>query len=241
MIRFIEQAIISRLSDGLGEMVTTVESYGGQFDDEGLAQVVNQFPAVWVLFAGIKDTVPHDTRRSKYRVEGVFTVLVGDRASGSEADSRIGGGHRHDVGSYRLLRAVRLLLGNQSLGLPIDRLQPKAAKSLFNRQLEADALSVFALEFETHWYENALPDGEWPQMPMKPVLDAGGNPQGDPATGGTQYRPDTDHPDAVFAEYVGRIDPPYADLTGINLNLHRNNRDPAAIRATVAAQSKDKP
>ena len=222
-------------------MVSTVASYGGEFDDEGLAQVVNQFPAAWVLFAGIKGSEPHDTRRNKYRVEGVFTVLVGDRASGSEAQSRIGGGHRYDVGSYRLLRAVRLLLANQSLGLPIDRLQPKAVKSLFNRQLEADALSVFALEFETHWYESALPDGEWPQMPMKPLLDADGQPQTDPDTGGTQYQPDYDHPDAVFAEYVGRIDPPYADLTGIQLNTHLDNRDPAAIRATVAAQPKDKP
>ena len=108
-------------------------------------------------------------------------------------------------------------------------------------ELEADALSVFALEFETHWYESALPDGEWPQMPMKPLLDADGQPQTDPDTGGTQYQPDYDHPDAVFAEYVGRIDPPYADLTGIQLNTHLDNRDPAAIRATVAAQPKDKP
>mgnify|MGYP002872165395 CR=1 FL=1 len=44
MIASIEQAIRQRLSDGLGQMVTGVFTYGGEFDGEGLAQVVNQFP-----------------------------------------------------------------------------------------------------------------------------------------------------------------------------------------------------
>lgn len=139
-------------------MVTGVFTYGGEFDGEGLAQVVNQFPAVWVMFAGIKDTVRHDTRGSRFKAIGQFTVLVGDRASGSEADSRFGGLHRHDVGTYRLMQTCRHLLTNQSLGLQIGRLQPGAAKSLFSRQMEQDAVSVFALEFETYWFEDALQD-----------------------------------------------------------------------------------
>ena len=112
MIASIEQAIRQRLSDGLGQMVTGVFTYGGEFDGEGLAQVVNQFPAVWVMFAGIKDPVRHDTRGSRFKAIGQFTVLVGDRASGSEADSRFGGLHRHDVGTYRLMQTCRHLLTN---------------------------------------------------------------------------------------------------------------------------------
>lgn len=222
MIALIEQAIKQRLSDGLGQMVSGVHTYGGEFDGEGLAQVVNQFPAVWVLFAGVKDSVPVNTRRNKYRVEGVFTVLVGDRASGSEEESRLGGLHRNDVGSYRLIRAVRLLLANQSLGLKIEELRPKSVKSLFTRQMEQDALSVFALDFEAVWHETALPDGEWPQMPMT-----------------SDGLPDYSHPDAVFDAYAGRLDPPYPDFAGVRLNMHYDNRDPAAMTATVETQPKD--
>ena len=182
MIASIEQAIKQRLSDGLGQMVTGVFTYGGEFDGEGLAQVVNQFPAVWVLFNGIKNTVPHDTRRTRYKVTAEFAVLVGDEASGSEADSRFGGLHRHDVGTYRLMNACRLLLGNQSLGLKIDPLQPRAARSLFNQRMENDALSVFAVEFETHWFENALQNGDWPE--------AGSHGDIDDYYGQTQTTPD---------------------------------------------------
>lgn len=171
MIASIEQAIKQRLSDGLGQMVTGVYTYGGEFDDEGLAQVVNQFPAVWVMFAGIKDTAPHDTRRTRYKATGQFTVLVGDRASGSEADSRFGGLHRYDVGTYRLMQVCRHLLANQSLGLKIERLKPGAARSLFTRRMEQDAISVFALEFETDWMEDALADGDWPERGSHADID----------------------------------------------------------------------
>lgn len=172
MIATIEQAIKQRLSDGLGQMVSGVHTYGGEFDDEGLAQVVNQFPAVWVLFAGITDSAAHDTRRTRYKVTGRFTVLVGDRASGSEAASRFGGLHRNDVGTYRLMQAVRLLLTNQSMGLQAGRLKPGKAKSLFSKQMELDAISVFALDFDIDWIEDALPDGEWPEAGAHADIDA---------------------------------------------------------------------
>lgn len=214
MIATIEQAIKQRLSDGLGQMVSGVHTYGGEFDGEGLAQVVNQFPAVWVMFAGIKDTVAHDTRRTRHKVIGRFTVLVGDRTSGSEADSRFGGLHRNDVGTYRLLRAVRLLLTNQSFGLKIDRLQPGAAKSLFSRQLELDAVSVFALEFDTHWFEDALDDGAWPETGAQADIDT----------------------------YFGQTQAPEPMLSGVNLELRQPPKTPAdAADMAATVEIKDQP
>lgn len=221
MIASIEQAIKQRLSDGLGQMVSGVHTYGGEFDGEGLAQVVNQFPAVWVMFAGITNSEPHDTRRTRYQVTGHFTVLVGDRASGSEADSRFGGLHRNDVGTYRLMQAVRHLLTNQSLGLQIGRLQPGAAKSLFSRQMEQDAVSVFALEFETYWFEDALQDGDWP----RPAVSDGQQAQ--------VY--------ADVSEYQGRTDPEHPDFKGVNLELRispKNPDQPADMAATVKTEVK---
>ncbi len=221
MIASIEQAIKQRLSDGLGQMVTGVFTYGGEFDGEGLAQVVNQFPAVWIMFAGIKDTVRHDTRGSRFKAIGQFTVLVGDRASGSEADSRFGGLHRHDVGTYRLMQTCRHLLTNQSLGLQIGRLQPGAAKSLFSRQMEQDAVSVFALEFETYWFEDALQDGDWP----RPAV-----------SDGQQAKVYAD-----VSEYQGRTDPEHPDFKGANLELRippKTPDQPADMAATVETEVK---
>ena len=45
MIALIEAAIVQRLRQGLGKLVTGVHSYGGELDDEGLYQVVQQLPA----------------------------------------------------------------------------------------------------------------------------------------------------------------------------------------------------
>lgn len=221
MIASIEQAIKQRLSDGLGQMVSGVHTYGGEFDGEGLAQVVNQFPAVWIMFAGITNSEPHDTRRTRYQVTGRFTVLVGDRASGSEADSRFGSLHQNDVGTYRLMQTVRLLLINQTMGLCIGRLKPGKAKSLFSKQMELDAISVFALDFETHWFEDALQDGDWP----RPAVSDGRQAQ-------------------VYADvsaYRGRTDPEHPDFKGANLELRippKKPNQPADMAATVKTEVK---
>lgn len=90
-----------------------------------------------------------------------------------------------DVGTYKLVRAVRRLLINQSLGMEIDYLKPGAVRPLFNSQLSARALSVFGCEFETYWLEEGLEPGRWPA----PQSDA-----------------DSDH---MFALYRGRLDAPY--------------------------------
>lgn len=177
MIKDIENAVIERLTEGLGNMAASVGSYGGEFDTDGLNQIINRLPACWVVFDGIGDTVPCETRRRRYRVTARFAVLVADRAYGGEPDSRLGGLHEDDVGSYRLVRAVRLLLGGQSFGLAIRPFCPKSVRSLFTRQIEHDALSVMAAEFETEWYETALEDGAWPVFGSGGTLDYGGRGQ----------------------------------------------------------------
>lgn len=221
MIASIEQAIKQRLSDGLGRMVTGVFTYGGEFDSDGLAQVVNQFPAVWVMFAGIKHSKKHDTRGTRYKVTGEFTVLVGDRASGSEADSRFGGMHSNDVGTYRLLQACRHLLTNQSLGLSMSPIQPGAVKSLFSRTLEHEAISVFALAFEAEWFEDALLNGGWPRPTIRDDV------------------PSEVHDDVQA--YGGRTDPEYPDLEAVTVELRqppKTKDQPADMAGIVKTEVK---
>ncbi|EBP4586580.1 DUF1834 family protein, partial [Salmonella enterica] len=85
-----EEAIIARLSQGLGDMVNEVASYGGEFDGDDPGRVVASLPAVWVTFGGITRSVTLNTMRNKWKVTGRFVVLVGDYNVRCEQASRTG-------------------------------------------------------------------------------------------------------------------------------------------------------
>ena len=212
MIALIEAAIVQRLRQGLGKLVTGVHSYGGELDDEGLYQVVQQLPAAWVTFAGIDKTEAVKTSRTKHKAEAKFVVMVAARSLRSEEASRAGGIGHWEIGSYQLIYAVRRLLANQDLGLAIDKLQPRAVRTLFNGRMERqEAMSVYACEFATHWIEEALDNGRWPEIPPPPP-----------------------HPDQIFVTYQAATSPPYPELKGANLHVHAPPDNPTpAIEAEV--------
>lgn len=189
IITAVELAIVDRLTRGLGKMVTEVKTYGGEFDVDDLNQVVRRLPACWVTFGGVTRTEPVSTARREFRAAAKFVVMVGARNMRDEQSGRHGGVSKKEVGTNLLVSAVRYLLSNQDLGLPIDYLQPGSVKTLFNTQVNSDAMSVYALEFRTLWEEKSL------------FLDA--FPQG-PAGGDL---------DAVFADYDGKCDPETPDWT----------------------------
>ena len=220
MIALIEAAIVQRLRQGLGKLVTGVHSYGGELDDEGLYQVVQQLPAAWVTFAGIDKTEAVKTSRTKHKAEAKFVVMVAARSLRSEETSRTGGIGHWEIGSYQLIYAVRRLLANQDLGLAIDKLQPRAVRTLFNGRMERqEAMSVYACEFATHWIEEALDNGRWPKVPPPP-------PPGSP--------PSPPHPDQIFVTYQAATSPPYPELKGANLHVHAPPTNPTpAIEAEV--------
>ncbi|EBZ1172219.1 DUF1834 family protein [Salmonella enterica subsp. enterica serovar Give] len=164
VITQIEQAIVTRLKQGLGRMVREVSSYGGEMDGEP-AEVIRQLPGVWVTFGGIQKTERLSTARNKFVTYGRFVVIVGDRSVRSEEASRTGGVGKDEIGTYRMVAAVRRLLSGQDFddaGLKIDALLPGKVRTLFNTQYERSALSVFACEFDTKWVESALENGRFP-------------------------------------------------------------------------------
>jgi len=201
-IHAIERAMVERLRVGLGRLVLSVDSYGGEFDED-LTTVVRRFPAAWVTFAGVLTTRPVSTSRRQYRANARFVVLVGQRSIRSERASRVGE-PAGQVGSYDLVRAVRRLLTHQDFDLDgVDPLQPGAVRTLFNGQVRSDGASVFACEFDTAWIEAALEPGRWPAP--------------DPAQIG---QPNPSDPDVIFAEHAGRLDVPHPDLAHVRLD-HR--------------------
>lgn len=205
IITAVENAMVGRLKTGLGRMVRQVSTYGGEFDDDGLADVVRNLPAAWVTFGGIRKTTPVGTDRKKWKAEATFIVMVGAYSVRSEASSRHGGAAPGEIGTNLLIYAVRRLLTQQDLALPIRGLAPGSVRTLFNTRLQRDAFSVFALEFHTDWVELALDGLAFPQ----PVDPTAINPS-DPTSG----------LDAVFAAYSGQVAPAAQEWNSTQLNYY---------------------
>lgn len=195
IITAVELAIVARLRLGLGKMVKSVETYGGELDDDS-DEVVRRFPAAWVTFGGVRDTRPRSTSRTQWRAEGLFAVMVGARSVRNEQAARHGGPARHEVGANTLIYAVRRLLAQQDLGLPIDHLAPGRIRTLRHVMLSREAFACYALEFGTAWMEDVLPNGKF----AEPV--------------------DPGHPDHVFEEYDGKLGTPDPDWLRTGLAYH---------------------
>ncbi|WP_370558563.1 DUF1834 family protein [Edwardsiella tarda] len=194
MITEIENAVIARLTAGMGRMVREVVSYGGELDQD-LGNMVRCLPAAWVTFGGIPRTEPCSTSHKRFRAHGRFVVMVGDYNTRSEQAGRQGGARVDEVGCYRMIYAVRRLLTMQSLGLEITPFLPGKVRTLYNTQLENRALSVFAIEFDTSWVETPLAQGTWPAREES-----------------------DDIPDHLFTRYRGRLAEPEAPVRRIGLS-----------------------
>ena len=85
MLAQIEDGIIAMIkaasaaAPGLGYKIATVDSYGGEFDEQ-LADTVRRFPGVWVTFAGAGKPIPKGTAKDKFLVPLTFAVMVGARS-----------------------------------------------------------------------------------------------------------------------------------------------------------------
>lgn len=151
MISAIEDGIIHTLKNAsaLGYL-KSIDSYGGQLDED-LSEVIRAFPAVWVVFAG--SGKPTKLGVDKWKVPATFAIMVGARNVRNEAATRKG--DAVEVGTYQMLQHVSTLLLNNDLGLPIERIQPGAVRTLYNTKVRGQALSVFSQEWTTAYVTKA--------------------------------------------------------------------------------------
>lgn len=186
MITKIENNIVERLKLGLGTMVRTVKSYGGEVDD--LAAQIMTLPAVWVTYGGSR-IEKKETGNGRFQDEATFVVMCATRNLRNEAARRQGGIDWREVGVNELIGAVRRLLDGQRLGLSDSRgLTPKAVKTIVNNAVfQAASLSVYAIEYSFYFDRTALPDGQFAQAVN-----------------------DEAHPDFVFERYKGKLSEPDA-------------------------------
>lgn len=130
MITKIEQAIVARLTAGLGQMVRTVKSYNGEAED--LGGQIHTLPAVWVTYGGGKIECVA-AGRQRYQNTGKFVVMAATRSLRNELAQRQGGIDQREIGSNELIYAVRRLLDGQRLGFGDSRgLMPSAVRPVVN-------------------------------------------------------------------------------------------------------------
>lgn len=191
----IENAFVERLEKGLGRMVNTVKSYGGELDDEKLN--VGRLPMALVTYGGSRVSVKSSSRRLSY-TESSFVVMVLTRSLKSDTASRQG--YAGQVGVNDLVSACRRLLDAQTLGGLCQPIRATNVKTIFNNaQFSRERITCYAIEFDVkHDDEQPLCDGEWPEVTS-----------------------DISSPDFIFNQYQGELSPAPVYLDGVNLTIEK--------------------
>lgn len=163
MITKIEKALIDRLSRGLGRLVSGVESYTGQLDDQNLD--IRRLPIALTSYGGSKISSASVGMASgkRFKNTDTFVVLVMTRSYRSNAAGRHG--DERVVGANQLIEAVKYLLINQTLGKLVEPIKPLRVRTLWNNvEAKNEKLSAYAVEFEISYNQApALEDGRFPE------------------------------------------------------------------------------
>lgn len=117
MITEIENALVDRLTRGLGQLANTVKSYGGELDDESLS--TGRLPMVLVTFGGAR-IEQMTVRGNAFRTTAKFVVIVAVRSLRSNQAARQGGVDKREIGANQLIYAVRSFAQRKSRHMPLS-------------------------------------------------------------------------------------------------------------------------
>ncbi len=213
MITEIENALVDRLTRGLGQLANTVKSYGGELDDESLG--TGRLPMVLVTFGGAR-IEPMGVRGTAFRTSAKFVVIVAVRSLRSNQAARQGGVDKREVGANQLIYAVRRLLDTQRLGGLVKPLKPLAIRTLFNNaQFRTEKVTAYAIEYEAAFDDvTPLEDGLYPEKTQDPT-----------------------NPDFVFTHYAAELSPVPPILERVDGKLYDPNNN-AEVGFSVKTKEK---
>ncbi|HHF6934889.1 TPA: DUF1834 family protein [Haemophilus influenzae] len=196
MITQIENALVERLQRGLGRLVNTVKSYGGELDDESLG--TSRLPMCLVTFGGAR-IERMGTNLKRHQSTANFVIIVAVNSLRSNIAARQGGADKREVGVNQLITAVRRLLDAQTLGQLVKPLKPTRVRTLFNNAtFKGGTITAYAIEYDAVYEDlSPLEDGRYPEM--------------------TQ---DSKNPDYLFTHYHGELSPPEPMLERIGNNIY---------------------
>ncbi|BFU64714.1 DUF1834 family protein [Rodentibacter abscessus] len=196
MITQIEQALVDRLQRGLGRLVNTVKSYGGELDNESLS--TSRLPICLVTFGGSR-IERMGTNAKRHQSTATFVVIVAVNSLRSNLAARQGGVNEREVGVNQLITAVRRLLDAQTLGRLVKPLKPTNVRTIFNNAaFKGGAITAYAIEYEAVYDDLApLEDGLYPE-----------------------HTQDSNNPDYVFTRYQGEHSEPAPMLECIGGSIY---------------------
>ena len=150
----IEQGIKDAIKSLQRPYISSIESYGGDFDDGLHKDVIRRFPAIWTTFQGTGK--PEQISARKFRVRLVFVVLVGAYSIRNEEAARTGvevDGRLVCIGTFQLLQDVQFALLNNNLAAHnvcgITPFTYGKIDKVFDNRTQTEALSVFAQQWHT--------------------------------------------------------------------------------------------
>lgn len=213
MITEIENALVDRLTRGLGQLANTVKSYGGELDDESLS--TGRLPMVLVTFGGAR-IEQMTVRGNAFRTTAKFVVIVAVRSLRSNQAARQGGVDKREIGANQLIYAVRRLLDAQRLGGLVKPLKPLAIRTLFNNaQFRTEKVTAYAIEYEAVFDDvTPLEDGLFPEETQDPT-----------------------NPDFVFTHYAAELSPVSPILEHVDGKLYDPNNN---AEVGFSVKTKDK-
>lgn len=180
MVAQVENAIVAAIKAAAtgfsGLPQGSIESYGGQLDDETF-EWVRTLPGVWVVFSGVPGKpARYDTARDKWVFPATFTVFCGQR--NLAGNKRLRQGDAKNPGVYALLQLVREALLGQDLGLPIEAFEPGPVRVTTSVVVNRDGVMVYASDWTTRWVETAqtaplAPEGWLDRIGLKYFLEPG--------------------------------------------------------------------
>lgn len=196
MITKIEQALTERLQRGLGKLVNTVKSYGGEFDDESFGTA--RLPICLITYGGSR-IERKETSAQRHQSIDTFVIIVAVSSLRSNLAARQGGIDKREVGVNQLISAVRRLLDSQTLGDLVKPLKPTTVRTIFNHaKFNASSITAYAIEYEAiHDDVSPLSEGAFPEITT-----------------------DESHPDYIFNGYQVEWSDPLPSLSGINGKLY---------------------
>lgn len=144
----IEDGIINLIksaqeADALGYKLKKIDTYGGDFSD-GVEQMVRNFPAVLVIFAGAT-RISKTNNRTKFSAR--YGLICCAKNLRSEQSARSGDSSK--VGSYKIVLDMAMLLMGQTFGLDIDPIVIEGFDPLSNDKADRQLASIYGLNITT--------------------------------------------------------------------------------------------
>lgn len=215
MITQIENALVDRLKQGLGRLVGTVKSYGGELDDESISTA--RLPICLVTFGGSR-IERMGTNAKRHQSTANFVIIVAVNSLRSNLAARQGGVDKREVGVNQLITAVRRLLDAQTLGRLVKPLKPTKVRTLFNHaKLKGGAITAYAIEYDAI-YDDLIPleDGYYPEITN-----------------------DRENPDYVFTHYQGEHSEPAPMLERVGSKIY-DPTNSAEVQFEVETENESK-